>query len=187
MLLDYTTQLANGLARANASGIIHDALMPENLMVTSGESLKIFDFGLNGLIQDTLNAELVKDITYTETILGSMAYMSPEQVSGRKVSFRSDQFSLGAIVYEMAGGRAAFQRGTASETIKAIIENEPEPLNHLNPDVTSQLPAIVARCLDKRPDARYGSTQELAKELMSIPEAPSSFTTLMKMLRKGLK
>lgn len=187
MLLDYTTQLANGLARANAAGIVHGALMPENLMVTSDESVKILDFGLGGLIQDTLDAELVKDITRTEMILGSMAYMSPEQVSGRKVGFRSDQFSFGAIVYEMASAKAAFRRKTASQTLTAIIEDEPEPITHLNPDVTTQLPTIVSRCLDKRPDARYGSTQELYSELKRIPKAPSSFTTLMEMLRTSIK
>src|SRR5205823_14508647 len=102
------------------------------------------------------------------TVMGTAGYMSPEQASGQMVDFRSDQFTLGAILYEMATGRRAFQRKTGAETLVAIIREEPEPIGQLAPKAPAPVRWIVERCLAKDPEERYASTKDLARDLRSI-------------------
>ncbi len=172
-LVDFASQIARGLAKAHASGFVHRDLKPGNLMVTSDGLVKILDFGL---ARRTPHASDVgSGITREGTVLGTVQYMSPEQAAARPHDHRSDQFSFGAILYEMATGRRAFERDTAPQTLAAIIEDEPESLRTLNAEVPAGLSAIVERCLAKDPDRRYASTADLVRELalVSAPALPA--------------
>jgi serine/threonine protein kinase len=173
-LLDVARQLADGLAKAHAAGIVHRDLKPENVMVTADGFVKILDFGLAKLT--TLPFELSSDMaTIARTrhgiLIGTVEYMSPEQAAGKSADYRSDQFSLGLILYEMATGKLAFHRDTAAQTLASIIENEPPPLSSANPRPPSGLEAVVERCLSKDPAARYQDTRELARALKSLPSS----------------
>jgi Tol biopolymer transport system component/predicted Ser/Thr protein kinase len=186
-LLHVAAQAASGLAKAHAAGIVHRDLKPENLMVTGDGIVKILDFGLAKLMpagalgEDSPEAVTQTHLTRPGVVLGTVGYMSPEQASGRELDFRSDQFSFGAILYELATGKRAFQRGTAAETLAAIIHDEPTPIPSLNPRAPAPLRWIVERCLSKDPEERYASTVDLARDLAgardrlsasdSVPEA----------------
>jgi serine/threonine-protein kinase len=169
-ILRIAAQAAAGLARAHAADILHRDLKPENLMVNKDGLVKILDFGVAKLIgsKGRLQASAETGTTYTGVILGTAGYMSPEQASGRRTDFRSDQFSLGAILYEMATGKRAFQRATPAETLAAIIGEEPEPVASLNSKLIPPIRWIIDRCLAKNPDERYASTEDLARELETL-------------------
>ena len=125
--------------------------------------LKILDFGL---ARRTPHASDVgSEITREGSVLGTVQYMSPEQAAARPLDHRSDQFSFGAILYEMATGRRAFARDTAPQTLAAIIEDEPEPMKRLHAEIPVRLSAIVRRCLAKDKEKRYDSMAELVKQL----------------------
>ncbi len=171
--LDVGTQIADGLARAHAAGIVHRDLKPENVMISKDGFVKILDFGLakltNVATDDQTNLPTAApQATDAGTVMGTVGYMSPEQAAGRNVDYRSDQFSLGTILYEMATGKRPFQRETAAQTMTAIIQEDPEPIASVNPKVPPPLRWIVDRCLGKEPDARYASTTDLARELKSL-------------------
>jgi WD40 repeat protein/predicted Ser/Thr protein kinase len=171
-LLDIAVQTAEGLAKAHAAGIVHRDLKPENLMVSKDGYVKILDFGLAKLTetvsQDASGLPTVIGATEPGTVMGTAGYMSPEQASGQAVDFRSDQFTLGAILYEMATGKRAFQRKTGAETLVAIIREEPESLGQLAPKAPAPIRWIVERLLAKDPEERYASTKDLARDLKSI-------------------
>ncbi len=172
-LLDVAVQTAEGLAKAHSAGIVHRDLKPENLMVSKDGFVKILDFGLAKLIEPVAEGASVLPTaapspTQPGTVLGTAGYMSPEQASGQSVDFRSDQFSLGTILYEMASGKRAFQRKTGAETLVAIIREEPEPLSQLAPKAPAPVRWIVERCLAKDPEERYASTKDLARDLKSL-------------------
>jgi hypothetical protein len=173
-VLDLGTQLADGLAKAHRAGIVHRDLKPENLMVTPEGLLKILDFGLAKLVVAPLG-ELVdtretlsRQGTQAGLLVGTLEYMSPEQASGRTVDHRTDQFSLGLILYEMTTGRPAFRRDTPAQVLAAVIEREAEPLGRLRGDVPPALEALVSRCLQKDPERRFKKTDELAAELAAL-------------------
>ncbi|MEP6994388.1 MAG: protein kinase [Acidobacteriota bacterium] len=172
-LLDYAAQIAEGLAKAHGAGIVHRDLKPENLMVSKDGYVKILDFGLAKLTETVSQDASVMPTaiaapTQPGTVMGTAGYMSPEQASGQPLDFRSDQFTLGAILYEMATGKRAFQRKTGAETLVAIIREEPEPLQQAAPKAPVPVRWIIERCLAKDPEERYASTKDLARDLASV-------------------
>ena len=170
-LLDIAVQIADGLAAAHQSGITHRDLKPENIMVSRNARVKILDFGLAKLHPEMgeENVETVsRGLTHAGIILGTVHYMSPEQARGKKIDFRSDQFSFGLILYEMLTGKKAFSRNSAPETLSAIINEEPPTISSVNPKIPVPLRWLTDRCLAKDPRQRYDSTLDLYHELRNL-------------------
>jgi serine/threonine protein kinase len=166
-LLDLAVQIADGLAAAHAAGLVHRDLKPENILVTAEGRVKILDFGLAKQIAPLSDGDATRAVTSQGVIVGTIAYMSPEQARGQALDSRSDQFAFGAILYELACGRRAFGGETYAETIAAIIRDEPQPLPH---SVPAPLRWVIARCLSKDPSERYESTRDLYHELRQLQQ-----------------
>jgi eukaryotic-like serine/threonine-protein kinase len=172
--VECAVQIANGLAAAHQAGIVHRDLKPENVFVTEDGRVKILDFGLAKLQPrrnegDALSAEATaSEITGAGTVLGTVGYMSPEQVQGRPADPRSDIFSLGTLFYEMLSGRRAFARDSSIETLRAILKEDPAELSGVKGSVPSGLEQIVRRCLEKRPDERFQSARDVAFALEAV-------------------
>ena len=177
-MISIATQIADGLAKAHEAGIVHRDLKPENVMVNSDGFVKILDFGLAKL-SDTPDSEssVMQTQTSAGVVLGTAAYMSPEQAAGRAVDFRSDQFSFGSILYEMATSRQAFIRESAAETMAAVIREEPDNSLLNQPQIPGPLRWIVERCMTKDPDERYASTRDLARDLQRLRDRAPEMTT----------
>ena len=177
--LDYALQAARGLAAAHAKGIVHRDLKPENLFLTKDGRLKILDFGLAKLTAsraasaDATSAPTEALGTQPGMVLGTIGYMSPEQVRGLAVDHRSDLFSLGAILFEMLTGRRAFQGASAADTMSAILKEEPADVSAINPNLSPGLERIIRHALEKNPDERFHSAQDFAFHLESL-SSPSS-------------
>jgi serine/threonine protein kinase/tetratricopeptide (TPR) repeat protein len=175
-LLDTFVQVADALAEAHSHRIVHRDLKPHNLMVTPAGRVKILDFGLaKPGTPVALNEEetsdketIIADLTGEGRILGTIAYMSPEQAAGRTVTTASDIFSLGTIMYEAATGRRPFQGDTAAVSMARIIETEPEPLAGLDPSLPAGLGRIILRCHRKDPGERYADTRDLVLALKDL-------------------
>jgi hypothetical protein len=181
-LLQIAPQVAEGLARAHEAGIVHRDLKPENVMVKKDGLVKILDFGLAKLSSTGSGSDEASQLpTMTGTqpgvVVGTVSYMSPEQASGQTVDFRSDQFALGAMLYEMSTGKRAFQRKTAIDTLGAILNDEPEPLTTVSPQAPAPLRWIVERCLAKEPRQRFASTEDLARDLTGLRDHLTEVTS----------
>ena len=177
--LDLAQQITEGLAKAHAAGIVHRDLKPENVMVTADGFAKIVDFGLvkwnAGMPAPSAAGGAEPTVTHAgETepgiVMGTVGYMSPEQASGRPVNYRSDQFSLGLLIYELVTRTRPFDRQSTAQSLAATIEADPTPIDTLHPEVPAHLAAVVGRCLAKDPAERYESTRDLARDLKSIAE-----------------
>jgi predicted ATPase len=170
--IEIAAQIAEGLAKAHEAGIAHRDLKPENLMVSGDGFVKILDFGLAKLALPSGELAETRTTSGWQTqpggVLGTVQYMSPEQAGGGPLDFRSDQFSFGLVLYEMVSGKRAFKRNTVAETMVAILREEVEPIVVQNPDAPAPLCWAIERCLEKEPNKRYASTQDLARELAAI-------------------
>jgi predicted ATPase/serine/threonine protein kinase len=170
--IEIAAQIAEGLTKAHEAGITHRDLKPENMMVSHDGFIKILDFGLAKLTSPSgEHSDLhttSTSITHSGLVVGTVGYMSPEQVSAQRLDFRSDQFSFGLVLYEMVAGKHAFQRNTSAETMVAILREQAAPIGTQNREAPAPLCWAIERCLAKEPDKRYVSTRELARELAAI-------------------
>ncbi len=177
-LSNIAAQIASGLAAAHAAGIVHRDLKPDNVIVTPEGTAKILDFGVARLESRSApaNNATMTIAAHTEagSVVGTAAYMSPEQARAQNIDYRSDQFSLGLILYEMLAGKQAFERPSAVQTMSAIVEDDPPAIDRALP---SQLRWILQRCLAKEPEERYESTRDLARELSQLRDHFSEFTS----------
>src|SRR5689334_12847603 len=174
--IDYSLQIVRGLAAAHEKGIVHRDLKPENVFVTNDGRVKILDFGLAKLTQMEGAASVVTNLP-TETrgtepgvVLGTLGYMSPEQVRGKPADARSDIFSFGAILYEMLAGRRAFHGDSAADTMSAILREDPPDLSVTNQSVPPGLERIVRHCLEKNPEQRFHSAHDVAFALEALSQ-----------------
>lgn len=178
-------QIVGALAEAHSHGIIHRDVKPKNIMVTSGGQIKVLDFGLAKTIKKSLEeAESISQVTQAGLLVGTVAYMSPEQLRGEKLDYRTDIFSLGTVLYEMASGKNPYGHETNAEVISAIMRGEPQALRQANPDCPKGLDLIVDKCLKKDRTERYQSAAELLIDLdklqkgIALPAPARSFFNL---------
>ncbi len=177
--MNYALQVARGLAAAHEKGIVHRDLKPENLFVTNDDRVKILDFGLAKMVSkpdgsETGDAMTVQVATEAGMVLGTVGYMSPEQVRGKPAVPESDIFAFGAILYEMVSGKRAFHGDSAADTMSAILHQEPPELTETARNVPSGLERIVRHCLEKNPAQRFHSAGDLAFDLEAMTDVTSS-------------
>jgi Tol biopolymer transport system component len=178
--VEIAAQVASGLAAAHAKGIFHRDLKPENVFVTADGIVKILDFGLARLKGPAFDGRPeAASVTPTETrpgvVLGTAGYMAPEQVRGEPADARSDIFALGVVVYEAVTGTQPFARGTAAETLTAILKEDPPDLTAVDPKTPADLARLVRHCLEKSPGDRFQSARDLAFDFLAVA-TPSSST-----------
>ncbi len=172
-VLSIVTQTAEALSAAHSAGIVHRDIKPENIMIRPDGYVKILDFGLAKLTENNVPAEaddqtrkLVK--TNPGVVMGTVAYMSPEQARGKEIDARSDVFSFGIVLYEILGGKVPFEGETMTDILAAIITSEPVPLTSLAPHLPRELQRITSKTLKKKPNQRYQSTRDLLIDLKDL-------------------
>ncbi len=171
--IEYAQQMTAGLAAAHEKGIVHRDLKPENLFITKDGRLKILDFGLAKLrpprtVSAGSDVATQKQLTNPGTVMGTVAYMSPEQVRGQDLDYRSDIFSFGIILYEMLSGQRAFTGELMADVMSAIMRDDPPELSETNAKISPSLDKIVRRCLEKKPEMRFHSAHDLGFALSTL-------------------
>src|SRR5262249_35433989 len=177
--VDYTLQIAKGLSAAHGKGIVHRDLKPENVFVTKDGHLKILDFGLAKRTEksdEQTNAPTGDGHTSPGTVMGTVGYMSPEQVRGLPLDHRSDIFSFGAILYELLSGRKAFKKDTSNDTMAAILRDAPPELTQSGRNISPVLDHIVRHCLEKDRENRFQTAKDVA---FALSEASAPTTSPM--------
>jgi serine/threonine protein kinase len=177
-VIDYAVQIAHGLSAAHEKGIVHRDLKPENLFLIKDGRVKILDFGLAKLTQAQRGYEHSAQTMGSETepglVMGTVGYMSPEQVRGQAADSRADIFAFGTILYEMLTGKRAFQKATSAETMSAILNEDPPRISQIVPNLPPGLQRVVHRCLEKNPEQRFHSASDLAFALEGSSDSGSS-------------